>query len=858
MKIKHHGWSKRIGTLVGTFLTALLVMQIFFPLTAAASQVPAKDDRHVYDRGEMFSAGDIPSIEAAIQEAKNLDYYVVTVSSFGDLSGHDYASQLYDSWGLVPSDVLTVLSKNDRRIQMYFRNPELQYKLDQLPANYAGTDYESRSAIDRLVGKNFTPLAKQGKFADGIKALVQETEKISSQDIAETSPPPIVPETSWKNDVAPAQGMTVEDLKQSLRNFFKWVGLIVLGGGCLFVMIKLLMNLHDIQQRNEKLRGKANEVLKISHSAGLRIDLLLKSYDGQRAVEKLSELNKDFTNLKDRVEHLLNGIKKGKVFAPFVFSPRTNSIDATYEEHVKFIGNYELSLKRITEKLEVYEQLGILADESMAKVNLMVHTLTKDIEQISYQQQINLQQLLDTVTHEQSTSEYLHAQARENLEDVSTDLENATQRLQTISNLIQELPELIETVRDLPRVLENKNQELIQQVERVDRKKLDINFDPFTYIHQAMSAMDVLNSKVENGDWKSAKQMLIDIDLILKSDNRLQQRIELFEQVKLSIETLHDHVSNFHFDESRYLSEYVKVKRDYDGETLNLMETSHDYILQQHKHVCNVLRCCELLYSDGRIMELETELKSVFVIIDKIDNLKDTILNQHKHCQTKHEQIKASLASYHDRYTTVFSKLNNDVGVEQLRSSSILDILKRVDDQFIGLSLSLDTYPVSLNQTHESFVQWKEQVEKAINQMDELLYQRKKAKEAIKRTTERFNFTFGLSDGYGRRHTQTHVINTHVRNTKESLNNMNTLWNMGLYAQVLHSCSNAESSLDQLERAQAEAARQEVSRQSQSSSYSSHSSNSSSASSSSYYTNNTPSYDSGSSDSGGSSGGDSW
>ncbi|MFX3643535.1 MAG: TPM domain-containing protein [Candidatus Pristimantibacillus sp.] len=851
MKIRIHGLSKRIGTLVGTLLTALLVMQILFPLTAAASEIPAKDDRHVYDRGEMFSARDIPSIEAAIQEAKNLDYYVVTVSSFGDLSGNDYASQLYDSWGLVPSDVLTVLSKNDRRIQMYFRNPELQYKLDHLPARYAGTDYESRSVIDRLVGKNFTPLAKQGKFADGIKALVQETEKISSQDIAETSPPPVVPETSWPNDVAPSQGMTVEEFKQGLRHFFKWVGLIVLGGGCLFVMIVLLKNLHDIQQRKEKLKEKSNEVLKIIHSAGLSIDLLLKSYEGQRAVEKLTELNNDFTNLKDRVEHLLNGVKKGKVFAPFVFTPRT--IEANYEEHVKFIGNYEVSLKRITKKLEVYEHLGILADESMAKVNLMVHTLRKDIEQISYQQQINLQHLLDKVMHEQSTSEYLHAQARENLEDVSTDLVNATQRLQTISNLIQELPDLLKTVRELPRVIENKNRELIRQVER---KKLDINFDPFRDLHQAMSKMKLLNSKVENGHWESAKQILKDIDdLLLKSDKRLQQRLELLEQVELGIEALHDHVSNFHFDESRYLSEYVEVKRDFDEETLYLMETRHDYILQQHKHVCNVLRSCELLYSDRRIMELEAELKSVFVIIDKIENLKDTILNQHKYCQTKREQIKSSLASYHDIYSTTYQRLSNIMDLDQLRrSTSLLDVLKGIEDQFIAISLSLDTYPIQLQQINQSFVQWKEQVEKAKNQMDEVLYDRKKASEAIKRVSDRLE----TISAKARRQSSTHVINTHTQNSKDSLQNLNLLWNMGLYAQVIHSFSNAESSLDQLERAQAEAARQEVSRQSQSSSYSSHSSNSSSASSSSYYTNNTSSYDSGSSDSGGSSGGDSW
>lgn len=706
MKLNLHKLSNRNGALLGILFAAILVMQILFPVTAAASQIPIKDGRHVYDRGEMFSVGEIPSIEAAIQQAQDHDYYVVTVSSFGDLSGNDYASQLYDSWGLVSSDVLTVLSKSDRRIQMYFRNPELQNRLDQLPSNYAGKDYQSRPVIDRLVGKNFTPLAKQGKFADGIIALVHDTEMISNQDMYESSFPPVVDESSETNNEASSQGLNIEDPIQSLRYIMKWVGLIVVGGACMFVMIVLPRNLYDIQQRNAKLRARVNEVLKVIEATGPRIESLLESFGGQGAVEKLSDLNKDFTILKDRLEHLLNGVKMGKVFAPFIFNERTKSKDAAYEEHVKFIENYEVSLKRIINKLEMYEQHGIIAEESMAKVNLLVHTLTEDIEQISYQHQINLQQLLETVKQVHNTSEDRYAHGGAALEDVTKELENAIQQLKTISKLLQELPELLVTIRELPQVLENKNRELIRQVEQ---KKLDVNFEPFNDLYLAMNKMKLLNTKVENGHWNSAKEILSNIeDLINKSDKKLQKRMELLEQVEMGLEALHEYVSTFHFDESRYLSEYLEVKRDFDTETLTLMETSHDYILQQQEHVCNVLKSCELLYSDRRLMELDTELKSVFVIIDKIEERKKTVLNQYKICQTKHVQIKASLASYHDRYTTTFSQLSNAVGLEQLRSSSMLDMVKHNDEQFIALSLSLDTYPVQLNQIHQSFVQWKE------------------------------------------------------------------------------------------------------------------------------------------------------
>lgn len=851
MKLKPQGLSKRDGSLVVTLIALLMLIQFLYPVTVAASQIPAKDDRHVYDRGEMFSARETTRIEAAIREVKYYDYYVVTVSSFGELSGHKYASQLYDSWGLMPSDVLTVLSKNDRRIQLYFKNPELQDKLDQLPANYAGSDYTSRSVIDRLIGRNFTPFAKQGKFADGIIALIQQTEKLTDPNAANTLPPTIVDEASGSKDTLTSQNRIVNDPVQSPHLSLKWICLILFGGGCLFVMIVLAWNLHDIRTLNEKLRERVKEVLKDIQAVKSRIELLLKSYDGQNAKEKITELNSNLTTIQNRVEYLLNGVSKGKTFASVLFDTREKSKDAIYDEHVKFIGNYESSLQRIIKKLEQYEAVGISADDSMSNVYRMVQILTEEIEQISYQQQVNLRPLLDKVTHEQFKSECFHVQARENLKDVTKDMECTTSSLRAISKLIQELPDLIVTVRDLPRVLETKNRELIRQIEQ---KKLDINFDPFRDLHQAMSKMPLLNSSVENGQWESTKQIIKDIDdLICKSDKRLEASINLLKQAELGLDELHHYVSSFQFDESSYLNQYLEVKRDFDEETLKVMETGHDYILQQHNHVCNVLRWCELLYSDRRIKELQIELKNVFLIIDKINNLKGSILNQHMACEIKREQIKESLTNYHDRYTTTFSNLSNEVGIEP-KSLSFKDQLKRIDEEFLSLSISLDTYPVKLNQIHASFIQWKEQVEKAINQMDEVLYQCKNAKAAIKQVSDRLN---ALSSK-GKRQRSTHVINTHTRNSEDSLQNLNNLWNLGLYAQVMHSYSYANSNLDQLERSQAEATRQEVLRQSQSSSYSSQSSSSSSAGSSSYYTNSSPSYDNGSSDSGSSSGGDSW
>lgn len=853
MNIKPNLVIKRIASCVAILFVGLLVLQIIFPSIAAASPLPAKDERHVYDRGEMFVAGEIPGIEETIRNANKHVYYVVTVSTFGELSGNDFAEDLYDAWELVPSDVLMVLSKNDRRIQMYFKDPELQYKLEQLPDNYAGMDYHSRPVIDRLVGKNFTPLAKQGEFADGIIALVKETERISAQEIAD---PPLVNEnvTTLSNDFSTQENLT--DLTREIGDFLIWIAIFTLAVvASVVVFILIPSRLGDIRKKNVKLRTLTEDVLQRIVSCFPRLDTLKRYHRGGKATVKLTELHREFVNLERRVEYMLNGINKGKVFGHFnIFNVNSKSRDEAYEEHISFLNNYEASLKRITKELVGYETLHIAAEKMMSKANTMIQSLTEQLDQISYEQQVRVKHLNDSLAEIRVSFEDHFQRGQNDLEDVSKQMGKSIDQLSNLLNFVQELPSLLQELKGIPSVLK---EEQLRLVSLVEDKKLDVNFDPFEDLNQAMQEMNVLNTLAEQGDWLSAKHVHTKISrLIMNSKESMRHQIKLSEQVEKDLDALKNHILNFHFDESRYQNEYLRVKQDFDIDSLKDMETDRDDILHLHDHINNVHGTCESLYRDRRFKVLEKELNNASVNVNKITVLEKRVLNKYKACETKRDQLKESLTSFHDRYLIAFKQLRKEEDLNQPHSSVILKLVKLIDEQFAALILSLDTYPVQLSQVNDSVIEWKGLVDKTVDQMNDLLYQRKQANEAIKKMTERLSLTFTLSNGQSVNHTLN--IKKHARNTQDSLDTMNQLLNMGLYAQVLHNSSNAESHLQQLERAQEEASRQELMRQSQSSSYSSYSSYNSNSSESSYYSSSSPSYDNGSNDSGSSSGGDSW
>lgn len=163
------------GFRIWLFALALFVM--FAPSLAFAIDIPPRQG-HVQDLAGMLT----PQGAAGVGKAAaggSYQFYVLTVDSLKGKDASVCAACVYKAWQLEENEMMILLSKNDRRIEMSFRNPALLQALDALPPDYDGDGNKKESKIDELVGKHFTPRAKQGDFAGGLLALIAATNRFA-------------------------------------------------------------------------------------------------------------------------------------------------------------------------------------------------------------------------------------------------------------------------------------------------------------------------------------------------------------------------------------------------------------------------------------------------------------------------------------------------------------------------------------------------------------------------------------------------------------------------------------------------------------------------------------------------------
>lgn len=145
------------------------------PLVYSAA-VPEKTEGFVQDLAGMFSGSSLEELELAAQEGK-YRFHILTIDS---LDGEDpavFATKVYKGWQLQSDDVLLIISKSERRIELNFNNPNLQDAIDQLPADYDGNG-NSESKLTELINEHFIPLAKEGDFAGASLSLMQATDSL--------------------------------------------------------------------------------------------------------------------------------------------------------------------------------------------------------------------------------------------------------------------------------------------------------------------------------------------------------------------------------------------------------------------------------------------------------------------------------------------------------------------------------------------------------------------------------------------------------------------------------------------------------------------------------------------------------
>lgn len=154
----------------------LFVMMFLLLFTAAspamAKQVPESWGA-VTDRGGFFTKQEV---ELLAKEAKKgpLQFRIITFDSLGGEDPAAYATKIYKAWKLESNDVILLISKKDRRIELNFHNAELKKELDQLAKKKGWISNSQPSSLTAFLDKHFIPSAKADQFAKGATQTMTE------------------------------------------------------------------------------------------------------------------------------------------------------------------------------------------------------------------------------------------------------------------------------------------------------------------------------------------------------------------------------------------------------------------------------------------------------------------------------------------------------------------------------------------------------------------------------------------------------------------------------------------------------------------------------------------------------------
>lgn len=160
----------------------LVIMMSAAPGTARAEGIPAKDGR-VQDTAQMLSKNSIASIEKAAK-GKLYTFYLLTVDSLNGTAPADYANDVYDQWELGTDDILLLISKQERRIEMNFNNPSLQAAIDAK----VGIRGDAAGSLTSWLDTHFIPKAKEGDFAAASVSVMKATHALKPQTTASSKP----------------------------------------------------------------------------------------------------------------------------------------------------------------------------------------------------------------------------------------------------------------------------------------------------------------------------------------------------------------------------------------------------------------------------------------------------------------------------------------------------------------------------------------------------------------------------------------------------------------------------------------------------------------------------------------------
>jgi len=230
-------------------LSVILFISMTMPIYAS---VPEKNG-YIQDSAQIFPEDKLKEINLITHlENSNITFYILTVDNLNGKSSAEYASEAFQAWELKENDVLMLISHEDRRIEVNYKNKNFLSNVN-LPIDYDQDGDSRESILEEVIGKDFIPFAKKEDYASGVISFMNTFRSLhtvkENSNHAETESKPLNTDENNKED---SETSTSNNAKA--RNAIFIVFAIAAAIIPLIYLINIIINSRDVERPRIRLR----------------------------------------------------------------------------------------------------------------------------------------------------------------------------------------------------------------------------------------------------------------------------------------------------------------------------------------------------------------------------------------------------------------------------------------------------------------------------------------------------------------------------------------------------------------------------------------------------------------------------
>ncbi|MGO4106225.1 TPM domain-containing protein [Paenibacillus sp. YAF4_2] len=774
-----------------TLLPMIFLFLCMFAGTVSAASLPDKGASHIYDTAGMIPSEQVKELELAAGAGAPYMFYILTVDSLEGEESDVYAKRVYDTWSLHADDILVLLSKTDRRIQLYFINVPLQKKLDALPIDYAGSEYSSRPSIDRFIGKTFTPLAKQGDFGSGLLGIVGA---MNALPVPEAPAPieQITPDPLWVAPTSqPSHSQVIPDFSQREpvnAGRFPLISIIVI------ISLVLIATVLYVLIRFKKRTALKRNILSMAEDTSVELlraqetlKPLVQLYGAPPSAEvKLLPLSRAIDQQAEVVQQLIVSIRNLQIGIV------TRKGTAELDHFAKTVSDQNNHAKQHSQSANELAELDQTNSQVVKEMQAAIQVLTKRVNEQANIYQLSLRIIRNEIEANKEKTDAVHKQQLSELIDAAEILTAQHEQTDLHNQLLDKLPDFIAEQKSGQAKIDKLEASIKAQMQENHLKLVE--FNPFERTAYAAAEHKQLIISLENGDLKDASDRLANIRGALEvASQMVPERLELRTSVQQDMQKMNRFIQSFSLNEDAFQEEFRKIKSKFHPSVWTFMPSKYEQAVQSYKQVVSYSETTTLAINEQRYNAAREQLYSMISLSEQATlAMQDCMLAyerslqrlagiQQAHSDTWREFKSADtlfLAQNLSPRSGPGSMLNN-------ASDIIRKDKERLDLLFTSYQISLDDAEI-LQQTING------NVNTFTREVQRVVQEKQQAERRIREIQNRYESVYART-----RHRS--VSSSHSSSYQSSMSQIDNLIMLGLYMEAMNLIDDADHNINQMQ-----------------------------------------------------------